>query len=682
MCPEPKNAFLDPKIAGLPAAVRADACAKLEIMQWIDGQRNVSDACRDVCARYGHMRGHSKHTLRTLYYKWVRGGRTLMSLADKARAPDKPACPRAAMDNIYKTYCGRHQRANKRAWKQLVLDIRRGVRFEGVGDWRDLWRACYKGERPPAQCPTGWVPPGMTYRNFQRYAPLTKYEEKAVRIGTKAARAHVPGVYTTRAGLLPGQIYQFDDVTHDDEVVAPDLAKVLVRAQEFACNDVASTHKIAYGLRPQVPREDGTRDSLKEVEMLWLACYVLTDVGYHRDGCTWCVEHGTAAIREPLRKIIDRLTGGAIRYRDSDILGAAVHKGLFNGAGKGNFKTKALMEGSHRIHHYESGMLPAQTGGISRGGDRPEQLDGLERYAASMIKAWERMPPHLRDRLWYGGLSWSGYGRVYDEIVHAIGSRHDHDIEGWEANEWFEAEWSADGRGNWMPVRNIAMLKPASQDLALACMRTPGLTRMRRWSPIEAWEYGQQNLVRMPAWGIVDILGMDRVKRVRVQDNHLIEFEDRFLGPGTHRFAGAVVCPDGSSMALCAGREYGLFVTPYSTRQAFMVELSNGAVLGAAPQWAAVKPLDTLQVSTMQEAQGRMVAALDAPIIARHQDDADDRLAAMRHNEILVDAAGPEPRARVGARTRKPTRNLIADLAAATSSRQALRQETAHAEEW
>lgn len=679
---ELSDGTVDPRYASLTAAHRAEVWAKEDAMKKIDASPNKVRACEEIAGQFGHQRGYSPDRLRALFYAWVRSGRAWTSLVDKAKAPPKCECPRAMMDNIYKVYCGRHQRAAKPAWKQLMFDVRRGVRIEGVGDWRDIWMACYKGERPPAECPAGWVPPGMTYRNMQRYAKLSKYETIAVRVGTKAARAHVPGVYTTRAGLRPGQLYQFDDMTHDVEVVAPDLSKVLVRPQEFACLDVASTRRVAYGLRPQVPREDGTRDSLKEVEMRWLACHVLTDIGYHRDGCVWCVEHGTAAIREPLRKVIDRLTNGAIRYRDSDILGAAVHKGMFAGSGKGNFKAKALLEGSHRLLHYESGMLPAQTGGISRGGDRPEQLDGLERYASSLLKAWERIPRNLRERLWFGGLSWSGYGRVYAEIVHAVDSRTEHDIEGWEANEWVEAEWSVDGRGEWRPAREIAMLPPASQDLAIACMRSPGLTRMRRWSPNEVWESGKADLVRMPAWGIVDILGMDRVKRVKVQANHLIAFEDRTLGPGTHRFAGAVTCPDGSTMSLCAGREYGLFVTPYSTKQAVIVDLSNGAVLGSAPQWAAVNPLDTLQVSTMQSAQGRMVAAMDAPIIARHQSEADDRQAAMVHNEMLIDAAGHEPRDRVRAPARKSPRHLIADLAAATSSRQALRQETAHAEEW
>ena len=52
----------------------------------------------------------------------------------------------------------------------------------------------------------------------------------------------------------------------------------------------------------------------------------------------------------------------------------------------------------------------------------------------------------------------------------------------------------------------------------------------------------------------------------------------------------------------------------------------------------------------MQEAQGRMVAALNAPIIARHTEEADDRLAAMEHTRRLIEdhedgarAAAPRP---------------------------------------
>lgn len=641
-----------PEFARLTPEHRARVWAWEDAMRDIDGARNKLDACQRIAAVMIHERGWSPENLRRKFYAWKRGGRDWRVLIDRAQAPAAARdCPRAIVDNLFRTYCERHQRSNRRAWQSLMFDLRRGVAFRGIGDWRDIWMACYPGERPPAACPSGWVPPGMTYRNLQRYAKPSRYELTVTRIGPKAARACVPGVYSTRAGLLPGQLYQWDDVWHDDEIVMPGQATCMVRPLELCCIDVASTNKIAYGLRPQLPREDGgPRENLSELEMLWLVCHVLVNVGVHRNGCVWCVEHGTAAVRDPVRKIIDRLTGGLIQYRDSDVIGKAIHAGMFDGTGKGNFRAKALVESSHRLLHYEAAMLPAQTGGVSRGGDRPEQLDGIERWAAHVLKAWQTLPDNLRERLFYGGLSWSGYGRVIDAIYRSIYQRTDHEIEGWDANEWTEAEWSVDGRGDWRSMREIAHLPEPMQALALEAARTPGFTRMRRWSPIEAWESGRDALTRIPFWGIADILGMERAKRVAVHANHLIEFQARELGPGDHRFAGVVECPDGRSMALSIGRPYAVWVIPYAPERALVADAASGAIIGSAPRWASVSPLDTVQVQVMQEAQGRMVAALNAPIIARHTEEADDRLAAMEHTRRLIEdhedgarAAAPRP---------------------------------------
>jgi len=81
--------------------------------------------------------------------------------------------------------------------------------------------------------------------------------------------------------------------------------------------------------------------------------------------------------------------------------------------------------------------------------------------------------------------------------------------------------------------------------------------------------------------------------------------------------------------------------------KAVIVDPTTRAVLGVAPQWASVMPLDVDAVSVMQEAQKRATAALAAPVIERHADEAADRLAAMEHNKNLI-AQG------VGATSAKP----------------------------
>jgi hypothetical protein len=661
----PVTATVDPLFAKLTPEHRASVWALEDAMRTIDSSRNVVKACKAVANAMIHERGYSASMLRKKYYAWVAGGRSWTTLVNKSKAPERvKALPREAVEQIYKAYCERNQRCSKRAWHNFMCDLRLGKVFKGLGDWRDLWRMCYIGERVPEKCPTDWTPPGMTYRNLQRYASLTPFEIKATRIGMKAASMMVPSIYSTRVGLLPGQVYQFDDMWHDMELVMPGESKQLVRPLEFACVDVASTYKIAYGLKPQIRDEEtGKRENLKEIEMLWHVCHILTEVGFHQSGSVWCVEHGTAAIRDPIRRAIDKLTGGLIQYRDSDILGESVHKGMWNGSGKGNFRSKALVEASHRLLHYAAASLPGQTGGSARE-DRPEGLDGLEAYEEKMLKAMETLDPRLVERIAHGGLSWSGYGRVIDTIYRQIYSRTDHKIEGWEQNDWVEAEWSMDGRGDWRSTRDIPMLPAHIQQAALEAARTPGFTRMRRLSPVEVWQQYQHVLARIPLWSIVDILGMDNAKRVTVRQNMTIEFQNRRFSPDPIRYLGVVTTPDGHTMQLSPEREYALFVTPYNLAKAVIADRFTGQVLGIADRWAATNPLDTITVHAMQEHQARVKAALVAPIQERHQEEADDRLAAIAHNEMILEEGSgcPAPRKQRKQKQRSG-RDLVLDMA-------------------
>jgi len=181
-------------------------------------------------------------------------------------------------------------------------------------------------------------------------------------------------------------------------------------------------------------------------------------------------------------------------------------------------------------------------------------LDGLEKYAESIVKAWEVLPQQLRERLWFGGLSWSGYGQMVDQIYNRIYNRTDHDIEGFEENGWYEPEWSINGRGDWRSIHDIQNLPQAMQDLAIEAARTPGFTRVRKWSPREAWESGLDALVKLPHWILVDMVGFDAGKTVRVQGNHLIEFEDKNLGNGKHRYLASVETPAKQVMQLAIFR--------------------------------------------------------------------------------------------------------------------------------
>ncbi len=628
-----------PQFAALPAEERAAVVVWEDVMREIDAAGNKLASCREWAARNGHRRGWSADRIRARYYGWVASGRAWTALVDWAKAPHAPGDDRKALATAYKRYCEGNQRVSKAAHAQMLRDLRRGVRIDGIGTWRDVWARQHPGEAIPEECPSDWTPRGWLYANVHRKFKASRFELETMRKGSAAARRFAPSVYSTRAGMEPGRIYQFDDVWHDIKIALPGVNHKLMRPLEFACIDVASTHKVGWGMKPQIEREDGSREGLGKAQFKALVAHILCNVGYHPEGCVFVIEHGTASLSETERETITRLTDGVVTFRDSAILGRQLLPGMFRGQGKGNFRAKALIESSHRLIHYAGAALPAQTGGLSRV-DEPEQMYGLDKYAAKVLAAWDRVPKEQRDLLWYGGaLTMQSYFRVASELYDAIYSRTDHDIEGWEQNDWMVLEWSVDGCGGWRAAADIPKLPAPMQQVGRIAMQTPGLYRLRRMSPREVWEAHRAKLSRLPAWAVCDFLGDDCYRTVRVGHDGLFAFQDRELTCSQQklRYAALVAQPDGSGARLAPGAEYGLYVLPHDLTKAVVVERSTRAVLGVAPAWSAVDPLNTEQVGAMAEAQARMIAAASAPMRERHAAASEEAVVRREQNDLLLE---------------------------------------------
>ncbi len=176
-------------------------------------------------------------------------------------------------------------------------------------------------------------------------------------------------------------------------------------------------------------------------------------------------------------------------------------------------------------------------------------------------------------------------------------------------------------------------------------LATPGLSRLRRMSPEEVWHKHADGLQRLPHWAVVDFLGDECFRRVRVGHDGLIAFQDRDLtGSAVKlRFAGAVMQPDGTGCRLARGAEYGLYVLPHDLTKAVIVEAGTRAVLGIAPAWSAVDPLNAAQVAVMQEAQAKMIALQSQGVRERHAERGDELAVRREENDLLL-AGLTEPR--------------------------------------
>lgn len=429
----------------------------------------------------------------------------------------------------------------------------------------------------------------------------------------------------------------FDDLWHDIQVNYLGVNRRSMRPLELAAMDVFSGCKFAYGLKPMMETDDGTQIRLKEREMLFLLAHILCNIGYREDGTTLIVEHGTAAVREDIEKRLHDWTGGAIKVDRSGIEGAAAFAGVFEGRPKGNFRFKALLESSHGLFHNEIANLPGQMGA---GRDRaPEEFDGRDKHNRALIKAMSALPPERAKMLMLPFLEYNQYRCIYDEIVSIINGRTWHKLEGWLEAGLVGNEYRLAENLPWMPAEAIRALPPHDQAAVEAVARIPGRSRVRRLSPSEVWESGRRDLVRLPLYYAPLILGPQNGSERPVGKNHLIEFEDRELGPATYRYnAAELLTTDGRVENLKPGETYLTHVVPFNP-QILFISKPDGAFLGVCKAWETVRKDDTEALHRAMGAAAHMEKELLASLAKRGAKLTRERIDAAKNNASVMAGA-------------------------------------------
>jgi len=624
----------------MPQRERLRMLALERICVAIDAAPSRRAAMRAAAAQHAHMPGMSEGTIRSAYYAWIAENRNLFALA-RTNCTKRNTLARRISDH-YKTHCERNQRSSRAAHDAMLRDIRAGHTVPGIGDWRALWAETYPAVPAPATCPTDFVPLGLTYRNLQRIGGLSRYERAASRQGQKAALSYAPSVYSTRVGLEVGQIYMWDDLTHDVLVDSGNNLRS-VRPQEFACLDVASAFKCAYGVKVEIIKEDGHRERLREREMRYLVAWVLTNVGYRQAGAIWYVEHGTAAIRDDLRKLIRSLTREAITFMESGILGEQVHGGMWPGKGEGVPGLKAHLESSFNLTHNVSAALPAQTGSNSRL-TKPEQLHGLTKYHEDLVASAAALPDEVKRRLMLPVMRLAEFSDAYASLVHVIHERREHHLEGWEQAGNIEHCFRLSPSMPWAPISATleAITDPAKRAAMETAIATLAERRMIRATPGEVWRRGSAKLSRLDHWATVPILAGDErcVRRDRLNRKGEIAFVDAYFGPGTHRFWPVMTTPDGRRELVRDRRDYAMILTPYDSSRIYVCDADGLGCLGACERMV---PGSRIDMDTMGPLMGRrqeVIGMLNEPIAERQADQAAQREAMIAHNDALLIEAG------------------------------------------
>jgi len=226
------------------------------------------------------------------------------------------------------------------------------------------------------------------------------------------------------------------------------------------------------------------------------------------------------------------------------------------------------------------------------------------------------------------------------ELFDRIEDRKWHEMEGWEECNFMQAEYRLGEQSNWFPISSLDAMEPIDRAAIEAFLRTRGeCKRVRRLSPREVRAKLSHELVTIPMHQIPDILRHDDGFETRVEHDGTIQFEDKYLGPGTHIFHGTAVTPIGVHQALTPGRKYWVHITPYQPDRLFISEADSGVIIGLAPRYDRAPRYDVEAINRLQGAQAHHRAQLAAPVKARHQHEAEQRAALVAHNAAVIAGA-------------------------------------------
>ena len=578
--------------------------ARREVDAWLRELNLVTRPIQQSLAAAAGRLGVSVQTARRKYDLWRKTG-DWRQLVNRARVPEARGLNEEFVD-YWKKLCEQNGRKCRPAFRAFQRSWQQGEHIPGLDN----------------SLPRHVLPFGCTYDNLIRHKP-TKFELTAARIGRSAAADYRPLVFTTRVGLNVGQYIVFDDMWHDFKVCAIGQRRPM-RLLQLHAHDLFSGCQFARGIKPRLEDEaTGKSVGLKEDEMLFLVAHVLDTYGYRADGCTFLVEHGTAAVREDIERALFDLTGGKLTVNRSGIEGAAAFAGQYAGRSKGNFRLKASLESLGNLIHNETANLiqfPGQTGSNSRV-NLPEELHGRERHADSLIKAMLALPAERAALLKLPFLEVNQAIWLVNEIMDRINRRTDHELEGWLEAGLTTTDFDVPGVG--LLTGSAVMALEEAKRAAVLAVAAP---MARKLSPQEVFNNGKPMLARFRPEQTAALLHTRAGREVRVGQDRIIEFCDETISPEPLRY---------EARTLPVGEKYEVVVNPFAPQSAHLFD-ARGAWVGVVDAWQKIRRDDVAALHAQMGRAAKIEKELLTPLAARGAELTRERIAQAQHNAEVI----------------------------------------------
>jgi hypothetical protein len=366
--------------------------------------------------------------------------------------------------------------------------------------------------------------------------------------------------------------------------------------------------------------------------MRFYLAHVLCNVGVYRGGCTLYAEHGTAAVREPLEKLLNQYSKVPIRVQRSDIEGVRQYAQLYSGKGGGNPRLKAGYESLHNLTHNETGALPAQTG---RDRVEPESLYGLKDINTKLLIACYAMTPARASLIRFPAMSWDAGVEAIRSAYYNMNRREDHDLEGWRDAGFVKEQFRLGPNDHWRNRAELERIPADKRAVVEAFIAHPDYHRTVYMSPWDVWKSGQGDLVRLPKHCLFLICGADLGVVRECPPTDQIVFESQSVEPGPMIYETRYTDLEGREIRLEEGEEYRWLINPFDARQMFVGRL-DGGYLGMCrrcdrPSKVDIQGLEQeFKTASKREAEAaREAIAINRRLIEQRIEDA-------RHNAAVL----------------------------------------------
>ncbi len=571
--------------------------------------------------------GMARDTVQRLWYDWDRS-HDWRVLADKRSLRKAAAAREGCRSPRFRAWALTMLESNQRSTRRAIDAIHRIFRFGGtVVPGFEQW-----------DYSSGRIPAGVSESSLRRIAKDHRHEMMIARQGYKAAASHRLPVLSTRVGMMPGQVYQCDDMDHDCYV---QVGTQQVRIIEFAAVDYASGCRFHWGCTPKVRREtDGKKQGLTQKMYMMFMAYILRYIGFHKDGVQLVMERATASLPTEIVELLEG-AGLGITVRTGGLQGARQKKvGGYTARPGGNPRGKGSIEQSHNPAHNITADLPGQTGKDRQ--HSPERLwgvlksqEGVEKLRTALMDAGRN---DLAEGLQNHILTYNQYLEIATMRYALWNNRHDHELEGWGKNTRLEYQVQP---GDWRTPAELTEngKYPLSPLLVDSAKRNPGLVRERKMSPKEVWEAGHRDFARIPLWLYVEMIRSEKHfgKRVKVYGG-LITVQDKYVSDDKLHYLAEVDC-EGKRVTLQEGQEVWCVLNPYALEPLVILD-EAGRILGEAPQYVRASPLD-------REATWELVGKVDsintrraAMQRARYEQEGMRVEAINEHNRAIAEEGG------------------------------------------